>query len=269
MKRASIVVLGLLVAGFFAVHSQGVSAQEDFTALFDGSDLDAFNPIGDANWEIVGDVVQADSGSGFLVTKESYADFHLTLDFWVDEPANSGIFVRCADATSVNDRNSYEVNIYDTRADQTYRTGGIVHIAAPSSVVMTGGRWNSYDIRVEGSRDPGHAERASHGGRRGYAVRRRPHRPAVRSRRREVPQRPRPGAVGAPADYRLPGHGGACAPPCPVDRSRRHAGCARADSTPLRATRNRVNRRIRSATIRLASGNDSTRTGAAGQEGER
>ena len=152
MKRASIVVLGLLVAGFFAVHSQGVSAQEDFTTLFDGSDLDAFNPIGDANWEIVGDVVQADSGSGFLVTKESYADFHLTLDFWVDEPANSGIFVRCADATSVNDRNSYEVNIYDTRADQTYRTGGIVHIAAPSSVVMTGGRWNSYDIRVEGSR---------------------------------------------------------------------------------------------------------------------
>ena len=152
MKRASIVVVGLLAVGFFGIHSPGVSAQEDFTVLFDGSNLDNFNPIGDANWEIVDDVVQADSGSGFLVTKESYADFHLTLDFWVDEPANSGIFVRCADPTSVNDRNSYEVNIYDTRADQTYRTGGIVHFAAPSSVVMTGGRWNSYDIRVEGSR---------------------------------------------------------------------------------------------------------------------
>ena len=130
MKRASIVLglLAIVIAGF---HSAGVSAQEDFTVLFDGSDLEAFNPIGDANWEIVDGVVQADSGSGFLVTKESYADFHLTLDFWVDEPANSGIFVRCADAMSVNDRNSYEVNIYDTRADQTYRTGGIVHIAAP------------------------------------------------------------------------------------------------------------------------------------------
>ena len=151
MKRASIVlcVLGIALAG---VHSAGVSAQEDFTALFDGSNLDNFNPIGDANWEIVDGVVQADSGGGFLVTKESYSDFHLTLDFWVDEPANSGIFVRCADAESVNDRNSYEVNIYDTRADQTYRTGGIVHIAAPASVVMTGGQWNSYDIRLEGSR---------------------------------------------------------------------------------------------------------------------
>ena len=151
MKRASIVLglLAIVVAGF---HSAGVSAQEDFTVLFDGSDLDNFNPLGDANWEIVDGVVQADSGGGFLVTKESYADFHLTLDFWVDEPANSGIFVRCADPESVNDRNSYEVNIYDTRGDQTYRTGGIVHIAAPESVVMTGGQWNSYDIRVEGSR---------------------------------------------------------------------------------------------------------------------
>ena len=151
MKRASIVLclLGIAMAG---IHSPGVYAQEDFTVLFDGSNLDNFNPIGDANWEIVAGVVQADSGGGFLVTKESYADFHLTLDFWVDEPANSGIFVRCADAASVNDRNSYEVNIYDTRADQTYRTGGIVHIAAPASVVMTGGQWNSYDIRLEGSR---------------------------------------------------------------------------------------------------------------------
>ena len=115
MKRASIVLclLGIAMAG---IHSPGVYAQEDFTVLFDGSNLDNFNPIGDANWEIVAGVVQADSGGGFLVTKESYADFHLTLDFWVDEPANSGIFVRCADAASVNDRNSYEVNIYDTRA---------------------------------------------------------------------------------------------------------------------------------------------------------
>jgi hypothetical protein len=151
MKRASIVLglLAIVIAGF---HSAGVSAQEDFTVLFDGSNLDNFNPLGNANWELADGVVQADSGSGFLVTKESYSDFHLTLDFWVDEPANSGIFVRCADPESVNDRNSYEVNIYDTRGDQTYRTGGIVHIAAPASVVMTGGQWNSYDIRVEGSR---------------------------------------------------------------------------------------------------------------------
>ena len=153
MKCSSMFVLGICVFGLLSVVPvQDVSAQGGWTTLFDGSNLNNFNPIGDANWEIADGAVGADSGSGFLVTKESYADFELTLEFWVDEPANSGIFVRCADAMSVTDRNSYEVNIYDTRADQTYRTGGIVHIAAPNSVIMTGGKWNSYEIKAQGSR---------------------------------------------------------------------------------------------------------------------
>ena len=153
MKYSSMLVLGMCVVGLVSVAPvQDASAQGGWTTLFDGSNLNNFNPIGDANWEIADGAVGADSGSGFLVTKESYGDFELTLEFWVDEPANSGIFVRCADATSVTDRNSYEVNIYDTRADQTYRTGGIVHIAAPNSVIMTGGKWNSYEIKAEGSR---------------------------------------------------------------------------------------------------------------------
>ncbi|MEE3202222.1 MAG: DUF1080 domain-containing protein [Acidobacteriota bacterium] len=153
MNYSSMLVLGICVVGLVSVAPvQDASAQGGWTTLFDGSNLDNFNPIGDANWEIADGAVGADSGSGFLVTKESYADFELTLEFWVDEPANSGIFVRCADAMSVTDRNSYEVNIYDTRADQTYRTGGIVHIAAPNSVIMTGGKWNSYEIKAEGSR---------------------------------------------------------------------------------------------------------------------
>ena len=153
MKCSSRFVLGICVFGLLSVVPvQEGSAQGGWTTLFDGSNLNNFNPIGDANWEIADGAVGADSGSGFLVTKESYADFELTLEFWVDEPANSGIFVRCADAMSVTDRNSYEVNIYDTRADQTYRTGGIVHIAAPNSVIMTGGKWNSYEIKAEGSR---------------------------------------------------------------------------------------------------------------------
>ena len=133
MRRALRTLLSLVVVGIIAAYTAGLSAQSGWTTLFDGSTLDGWNPIGDANWELADGAVQADSGSGFLVTPRSYGDFELTLEFWVDEPANSGIFIRCADAQSVNDRNSYEVNIYDTRADQTYRTGGIVHIASPSS----------------------------------------------------------------------------------------------------------------------------------------
>ena len=155
MKRAIVVVLGVLAvgaAGFQAERVTAFQAGGGWTTLFDGSSLDGWNVLGDANWALEDDAVRADSGRGFLVTPRSYGDFELTLEFWVDEPANSGIFVRCADAQSVRDDNSYEVNIFDTRADQTYRTGGIVHFAAPTSVINAGGRWNTYEIRAEGTR---------------------------------------------------------------------------------------------------------------------
>ncbi len=152
MIRQLFRALALIAIATLAVPSLAATTQEGWTILFDGSNLDNFNPIGDANWELADGAVQANSGSGFLVTKESYADFELTLEFWVDEPANSGIFIRCADPTTVTDRSSYEVNIYDTRADQTYRTGGIVHIAAPASVINAGGQWNSYEITARGPR---------------------------------------------------------------------------------------------------------------------
>ena len=150
MTRIFTVVLSLVAIGVVASPAVPASAQAGWTTLFDGSTLDGWNPIGDANWELEDGAVQANSGSGFLVTPRSYGDFELTLEFWVDEPANSGIFIRCADATSVTDRNSYEVNIYDTRADQSYRTGGIVHIASPTSVINAGGQWNTYAITARG-----------------------------------------------------------------------------------------------------------------------
>ena len=155
MKHSTIVILTLLVFGAGVLGVQplsGAGAQEEWTTLFDGSTLDGWNILGDANWELADGAVQADSGSGFLVTPDDYADFELTLEFWVDEPANSGIFIRCADPQNVADTNAYEVNIYDTRPDQTYRTGGIVHIAAPESVIMAGGQWNTYQIIAQGPR---------------------------------------------------------------------------------------------------------------------
>jgi hypothetical protein len=153
MKLAAVVILPLCAIGIVCLQPvSGVSAQAGWTTLFDGSTLDGWNVLGNANWELEDGAVQADTGSGFLVTPESYADFELSLEFWVDEPANSGIFVRCADPQSVRDTNCYEVNIYDTRADQTYRTGGIVHIAAPTSVINAGGRWNTYEIAAQGPR---------------------------------------------------------------------------------------------------------------------
>ena len=123
----------------------------EWKTLFDGSSLDGWRALGTANWELGDGAVTATSGSGFLVSEDSYDDFQLKLEFWVDEPANSGVFIRGADPQRITDRNSYEVNIYDTRADQTYRTGGIVHVAAPSAMINAGGQWNTFEIHAQGS----------------------------------------------------------------------------------------------------------------------
>ena len=34
---------------------------------------------------------------GHLVSKNSYTDFQIRAEFWVDSDANSGIFIRCTD----------------------------------------------------------------------------------------------------------------------------------------------------------------------------
>jgi hypothetical protein len=125
----------------------------EWTVLFDGSSIDGWNMIGDAAWMLdpTDDSVMASMGSGFLVTPESYRDFELEVEFWVDEPANSGVFIRCSDPMTINDQNAYEVNIFDTRPDQTYRTGSLVNFSPPTEVIDAAGQWNTFRIRAEGA----------------------------------------------------------------------------------------------------------------------
>lgn len=123
---------------------------DGWTMLLDGSSLDGWDVIGDASWTVGDGFVEATSGTGFLVTPENYSDFELRVEFWVNDIANSGVFIRCDDPAEINAENAYEVNIYDTRPDQTYRTGSIVDVAPPSEVIDTGGRWNQFEIRADG-----------------------------------------------------------------------------------------------------------------------
>ena len=112
--------------------------------------FDAWNQIGDANWRIESGEFVADMGAGHLVSKESFTDFRLHAEFWTNEGANSGVFVRASDPAAVVDRNAYEANIFDTRPDPAYRTGGIVNHASPTENLNTAGQWNTYDITAQG-----------------------------------------------------------------------------------------------------------------------
>jgi len=151
MTRALALTLGLVLLGSAAGSSGDVAlAQGGFTSLFDGKTLKGWDVVGDANWEVADGVIQANKGTGFLVTPVPYRDFQITAEFWVTDDANSGIFIRCSDPKMITAMNAYEVNIYDKRPDQSYRTGGIVDVAKPTTVVNTGGKWNTYDITAQG-----------------------------------------------------------------------------------------------------------------------
>ena len=128
------------------------SAQAGWTMLLDGKTLKGWNQVGEADWQVVDGAVQATKGAGgFLVSANSYADFQLTAEVFVSPGANSGIFIRLQDPKTVTAANSYEVNIYDTRPDQAYRTGGIVDVAKPLAMVNADGKWNTIDITAQGT----------------------------------------------------------------------------------------------------------------------
>jgi 3-keto-disaccharide hydrolase len=142
-----------LVLGFLAVASTAPVAGQaagGWTTLFDGKSLSGWNMTGTANWEVAEGVIQASKGTGFLVTPASYTDFQITLEFWVSDDANSGVFIRCSDPKMISATNAYEVNIYDQRPDPSYGTGGIVNVAKAATVLKTGGKWNTYDITAKG-----------------------------------------------------------------------------------------------------------------------
>ena len=152
MKRLSMLAIGLGALALGACSS--MSSGSGWTVLFDGSNLDNWNAIGNANWRIADGTVMADSGDkhqGFLVSKNSYTDFQVRAEFWVDDNANSGVFIRCTDLKKVDAKNAYEVNIFDKRPDPTYGTGAIVYHAKVVPMPKAGGKWNTYEITAKGS----------------------------------------------------------------------------------------------------------------------
>jgi hypothetical protein len=151
MKRRTLIGLGLAAATApsFAV----AQAKRPWKTILNGRRLDGWTPIGEAKWTAVdGAILSEGDKAGFLVSSEAYGNHAIRAEFWVSEDANSGIYIRCANRAEVTPKNSYEVNIFDQRPDQTYATGAIVDVAPVSPVPKTGGRWNVMEIEAQGER---------------------------------------------------------------------------------------------------------------------
>jgi hypothetical protein len=154
MKQAQRLIAAIALATLTVGVWSAAVAQSggQWTTIFDGKNLDNFNTVGDANWRIEDGSLVADKGNGFLVTKNNYGDFEMRVEFWADEDANSGIYIRCADPQKILATNCYEVNIFDKRPQPIYGTGAIVDLAKVDPMPKAAGKWNVFEITAKGSR---------------------------------------------------------------------------------------------------------------------
>ena len=153
VQAPPIAVAPTAAAGPQTTTQASLLSESNWAVLFAGHDLTSFDPLGDAQWNIIDDYVEADGYTGsFLVSKGWYSDFHLRVEFWPSPEANSGIFIRCDDAGAVSATGCYEINVFDTNENPENRTGSIVNHVPPMATIVAGGQWNTYDIVAEGSR---------------------------------------------------------------------------------------------------------------------
>ena len=154
MIRAVTTTVALLAAGFTAIQLAPQAASQTgagWVQLFDGKTMDGWTSTGEANWRIEDGALVADKGKGgHLVTKDSYKNHMIYAEFWSDEDANSGIFIRCKDPKAIGARTCYEVNIYDKRPDPSYGTGSIVYFAEVNPMPKAAGKWNTFEITANG-----------------------------------------------------------------------------------------------------------------------
>ena len=155
LYRTTCAAVALTLAGLTGCATPP-STNAGWNVMFDkGSNLNDWTLLGDANWRIQEDAIQADflrsKTASFLVSKKVYSDFQIRAEFWVDAQTNSGIFIRCPDPTQISAEICYEVNIWDTRPDPSYGTGAIVDVAKVSPMPRAGGQWNVMEITAQGN----------------------------------------------------------------------------------------------------------------------
>ena len=152
-KQLSIVVVLMACSLVSAQQHNGLTASEaagGWVLLFDGTSLTGWAPRLDGQWEVADGTISAvpHAGRGFMATTAHYANFQLTVDFWIDETANSGVFLRCPAEGAISQGNAFEVNIFDPH--ETWPTGSINEVAKIQTVPQTAGQWNTFEITADG-----------------------------------------------------------------------------------------------------------------------
>lgn len=148
-------------------HNTLTPAQEaaGWTLLFDGEDLSDWRGFqrsdSPAGWRVHEGAIYFDPsiGGGDIVTRETYGDFELELEWMIAECGNSGIFYRGAEGGYSNiweTAPEYQVLDDACHPDARYpshRAGANYDLHTPTEdVVQPAGEWNTVRIVAHGPR---------------------------------------------------------------------------------------------------------------------
>ena len=156
MKRLSTLAAGLVIGAAAFQFSSVASGQSDgWITLVDSNKMGDWTEVGKANWAmkdgaLVADKLLEGKDPAYLVSKTSYKDFQIKAEFWTDEEANTGIFIRCEETKKIDSKVCYEVNVFDKRPDPSYGTGAIVDVGKVDPMPKAAGKWNVYEITAQG-----------------------------------------------------------------------------------------------------------------------
>jgi len=135
------------------------SAPSDAIVLFDGKDLSNWNgggrggAIGDPKWKLENGYVELVPGAGSLVTKESFGDIQLHLEWTTPTGADASRVGQFRGNSGVILMGRYEVQVLSSYNNPTYPDGGAgaIYGLYPPLVnpCLPEGQWNSYDIVFE------------------------------------------------------------------------------------------------------------------------
>lgn len=127
----------------------GVAAGAGWEDLFNGRDLDGWEPQSKVDWQVKDGAIVATGGKpGLLTTRGYYRDYELEVEFRAPDGTNSGVFLSTPKEVSAPATECYELNI--APASNPYPTGSLV-----GRVRHDGGEapeWRKFRVKVESGR---------------------------------------------------------------------------------------------------------------------
>jgi hypothetical protein len=160
-KILAAMLLAACAHGTAIAQTRSGSASSAWRILFDGSSLDAWrgwrSPGIPNGWHIVGETLTKEGEVDDLVTRDTFGNFELELEWKIGKGGNSGIFYRASREYAYIYWSGPEYQLLDDTYARDGRNGLTSSAAAyglyapPAGVVKAFGQWNTTRIVVNGA----------------------------------------------------------------------------------------------------------------------